>query len=145
MADLSEHVESYSSTTKTLYLHYLSSYGQQTWKNGNLSWWAPTHNFTDPLIRWSCEITGQTKTITSPLLLKFAKIILCCFIGQIHRRFYLSLMKKFRKLTFLKYFLKDFIKPFEAPQRANQSHGDYNHFNCCGNFDICVSFLFQKK
>ena len=28
------------------YLQYQSGYGHQTWQDGNLSWWTPTHKVT---------------------------------------------------------------------------------------------------
>ena len=31
---------------KTLYLHYQSAYGHQTWQDGNLPWWVPAHKVT---------------------------------------------------------------------------------------------------
>ena len=31
---------------KSVYLHYHSAYGYQTWQDGNLPWWAPAHKVT---------------------------------------------------------------------------------------------------
>ena len=31
-------VESFSSTTKTIYLHYRNAYDHQTWQGGDLPW-----------------------------------------------------------------------------------------------------------
>ena len=33
---------------KTLYLHSQSANCHETWQDGDLSWWAPTHNVTRP-------------------------------------------------------------------------------------------------
>ena len=43
--------------SKTLYLHYRSLYGYQTWPDGNLSCGLLPIKSNDPLIMWSCEIT----------------------------------------------------------------------------------------
>ena len=52
---------------KPLYFHWRSAYGHQTWKDGNLSWWAPTHKVTKTINTWSCKVSWQSKTIISPL------------------------------------------------------------------------------
>ena len=33
---------------KSLYIHYYSAYGYQTWQDGNLPWWAPAYKVTWP-------------------------------------------------------------------------------------------------
>ena len=40
---------------KPLYLHYHSTYGHQTWQDGNLPWWAPAYKVTwffDHVVFW---------------------------------------------------------------------------------------------
>ena len=43
---------------KLFYLHYQSVYGHQTWLDGHMTW---------SFIKWSCNITWQTKTVMFPL------------------------------------------------------------------------------
>ena len=52
---------------KPLYFLCRSAYGHQTWQDGNLSWWAPTHKVTKTINTWSCKVSWQSKTIISPL------------------------------------------------------------------------------
>ena len=60
------HVESCPLTTKNI-----SPLPQCLWPPNFASWWLPTRDSHpkkhDTLIRWSCEITWQTKTIITPL------------------------------------------------------------------------------
>ena len=60
------HVESCPLTTKNI-----SPLPQCLWPPNFASWWLPTRDSHpkkhNTLIRWSCEITRQTKTIITPL------------------------------------------------------------------------------
>ena len=64
---LSWNITAVSLQLKSLYLHYHSAYGHQTWQDSNLPWWLLPKKSHDSLIAWLCEITWQTKTIISPL------------------------------------------------------------------------------
>lgn len=46
MTEVSEHVESGSSATKTLYFHHHNAYRHETWLGGDLPSGSPTHKFT---------------------------------------------------------------------------------------------------
>ena len=63
-----EHVESCSSSSKTLYLYNHNVYGHQTWQGGNLPYLEglPLIKSLDPLITGPCKIIWQTINI-SPL------------------------------------------------------------------------------
>ena len=47
MADWNESIWNFPlQQIKTLYLHYHSAYGHQTWQGDDLPWGAPTHKIT---------------------------------------------------------------------------------------------------
>ena len=48
MADLSKHMESCSSGTKTFYLHYHNASCHRTWQDGDLSCGTPTNEVKWP-------------------------------------------------------------------------------------------------
>ena len=57
----SSNLEKVLQRLKTLYLYYQRSYGQQTWQDVNLTWWALTYKKHVPMTTWSCGFTWQFK------------------------------------------------------------------------------------